>query len=398
MQEVNNIKESIKRLIKWVNTYGYSGWDPYDWGSSPLASKLPYTFNFILSQVNLYSPFNFRPLLGIKKGISNKELALFAQAYLLNYVIEKDENYKDRSFELLSELYKRRIEWGEGVSWASYYFTFVRKGHVLSPNNPDIIATAEALKAYTLAYHLFKDESFKEISLRIIEEIKRNFIVVIDEDKKYVKYYPQESEKIVFNVSGLVLSSFAYFIQYIENDEGIKKIGTQIAKLLMDFQKKQGFWPYSYYLNEKKYKIQNDYHQGFIIVGLADFYPYYSGDKENIKKCIERGVYFYKNYQFSSAGWSYYRPPKLKYPIDIHNQAQGIITFSKLYKLFKNPLYVDFAIKIARWTIKNMQSHEGYFYTHRWPFMVNKIPYVRWGQAWMMLALANLLEAMEVDT
>ncbi|WP_068320824.1 prenyltransferase/squalene oxidase repeat-containing protein [Pyrococcus kukulkanii] len=112
--------------------------------------------------------------------------------------------------------------------------------------------------------------------------------------------------------------------------------------------------------------------------------------KDRTQKAIEKGVDFYINRQFSPEGWSYYRYP-IKYPIDIHNQAQGIITFSKLYKAFKNPRYLEFAEKIAGWTIKNMQDPTGYFYAHRWPGFVNKIPYMRWAQAWMMLALVTLL-------
>jgi len=47
--------------------------------------------------------------------------------------------------------------------------------------------------------------------------------------------------------------------------------------------------------------------------------------------------------------------------------------------------------KIAKWTIENMQDEIGYFYYQKWPFLTNKIPYMRWGQAWMMYALATLL-------
>jgi len=39
-----------------------------------------------------------------------------------------------------------------------------------------------------------------------------------------------------------------------------------------------------------------------------------------------------------------------------------------------------------------MQSEDGYFYAHRWAFIVNKIPYMRWGQAWMVYALSQLIK------
>ena len=44
-------------------------------------------------------------------------------------------------------------------------------------------------------------------------------------------------------------------------------------------------------------------------------------------KEIKLGLEFYKKYQFNDDGVSIWRLPK-KWPVDIHNQSQGIITFS----------------------------------------------------------------------
>ncbi len=83
----------------------------------------------------------------------------------------------------------------------------------------------------------------------------------------------------------------------------------------------------------------------------------------------------------------------LIWPVDIHNQAQGIITFAKLSKIRSE--YLNFSKVIASWTIKNMQDKKGYFYYQKWPFFTNKIPYIRWSQSWMMFALATLLQAID---
>ena len=77
-----------------------------------------------------------------------------------------------------------------------------------------------------------------------------------------------------------------------------------------------------------------------------------------------------------------------KWPVDIHNQSQGIITFS----IFKDydPSYLDFSKKIADWTIENMKDKKGNFYYQKWPFLTNKTSYMRWNQGWMLLALLTL--------
>jgi hypothetical protein len=74
--------------------------------------------------------------------------------------------------------------------------------------------------------------------------------------------------------------------------------------------------------------------------------------------------------------------------VDIHNQAQGIITFAQLKDY--HPEYLDFAHIIARWTIENMQDRSGYFYYRKYPLFTNKIPYIRWSQGWMMVALSEM--------
>ena len=65
---------------------------------------------------------------------------------------------------------------------------------------------------------------------------------------------------------------------------------------------------------------------------------------------------------------------------------------SMIYKILKefNDYYKDFAKTIAEWTIKNMQSPRGYFYYRKNKIITNKVSYMRWSQAWMMLALTEL--------
>ena len=42
--------------------------------------------------------------------------------------------------------------------------------------------------------------------------------------------------------------------------------------------------------------------------------------------------------------------------------------------------------------MENMRDREGYFYYQVQPFYKNRISYMRWSQAWMLLALSTLLE------
>jgi len=132
-------------------------------------------------------------------------------------------------------------------------------------------------------------------------------------------------------------------------------------------QKPNGAW----YFSETNgiERMQIDFHQGFILEALNDFIKYTNIDKEKYMDVLQKGAEFYKNEQFLPDGRGKWRYPRL-WPIDIHNQAQGIITFSKLREI--RPEYLEFAKTIAKWTIDNMQDRSGYFYYQKWPVLTIK--------------------------
>jgi hypothetical protein len=50
------------------------------------------------------------------------------------------------------------------------------------------------------------------------------------------------------------------------------------------------------------------------------------------------------------------------------------------------------ARNIASWTIQSLRDSRGYFYYQKRRFYTVRKPYMRWTQAWMLYALARLLE------
>jgi hypothetical protein len=111
---------------------------------------------------------------------------------------------------------------------------------------------------------------------------------------------------------------------------------------------------------------------------------------DTYQRALAKGVEFYIMRQFHPSGYSYWRLPR-KWPVDIHNQTQGIITGCKLYQFLNQEKYLDFSREILDWTLKHMKNPIGYFYYQKWPIFINKIPYMRWGQAWMLLALCDYI-------
>jgi hypothetical protein len=80
-------------------------------------------------------------------------------------------------------------------------------------------------------------------------------------------------------------------------------------------------------------------------------------------------------------------------PIDIQCSSQAIDTLA--FFSDSDPEALPLAMKVAQWTIENMQDRTGYFYYRRYSrSIVNKTPTLHWGQATMLCALAGLYASL----
>ena len=76
------------------------------------------------------------------------------------------------------------------------------------------------------------------------------------------------------------------------------------------------------------------------------------------------------------------------FPIDIHACSQAILHFTAFSAI--DPAALERAWKTFHWTLRNMAAPDGSFYYERHRLWTNRTPYMRWGQAWMLRALARL--------
>lgn len=391
------IKKSIYDLYNYVKKENHIGFDPYDGLSGKMQRYYNIKYlNIILLQFNLYSFVNLRKILGIKKGCANKALAIFSRSYFLLYLITKEKEFLDNAIKLFDILKERNLlNNKDNYTCSSHYFTYLAPGHYLTPSVPDIICTTEFVKSSVLAYEVLGKSQYLEYAEKGINYLFYNLLTSKTGYGCYFKYTPYEETKIVLNASALALDAFSYFYKHSQNKKFLE-LGKKVARTLLHYQREDGAWPYSIYFKNNLQYWQVDFHQGYIIDGLIHFFDCVAESDltSKMKTALGKGIDFYCQKQYRGNGTFYYRYP-IKYPIDIHNQAQGIITFANLFDFTGDYKYLELAERVALYTIEKMQDDEGYFYTHKYPLFTNKIPYMRWGQAWMMLALTNLLMALK---
>lgn len=387
---LQNIEESLNRLKQYIEKEEFKGHDPYDTLNSFIPfSKFGKWLPILAIQFQKRNPINIRPLLGIKKGYNPKAIGLLLYAYCILYEKNKNKEYKnyiDFLFEWLQNNYSTGYSgycWGYNFDWAS-------PEKLVNAYTPSIVVTGFVCKGIYQYYKITKNEE----ALAILQSAV-NFLLTDLEKSETTEgicfSYTPVLKDCCYNASMLGAELLIKTYSLTQNMKYLE-LAKQTVNFVISKQNSEGKWNYSINLKTGAERKQIDFHQGFILDSLYDFVKYSGSEEKKYESSIIKGAEFYKSEQFFSNGQSKWRLPK-NWPVEIHNQAQGIITFSLLSEL--NTEYLNFARTIAEWTIKNMQHKTGYFYYRKNKLYMNKISYMRWSQAWMLLALSTLYSKLK---
>ncbi len=390
-QDIANYQKVSNQLQLYIESEQFKGYDPYD----TLNSWIPFHWlgkwgGPIAIQIQKRNPINVRPFIGIKKEYNPKALGLLLHAYTIQYqrnATEETKNHIDFLFQWLlnnpSKGFKHYC-WGYNFDWASSV-------KVLKAYSPTIVVSGFIAKAIIEYYQTFHDDKALEVLKSIGNFIREELPISTDHSGICFSYSTIETD-CCYNASMLGSELFAFLFS-VTKDEVYKKLAVDSTNFVVDKQKADGKWDYSIDLKTGKERTQIDFHQGYVIDSLANVIKYIPESKSEFESTLNKGLQYYRT-QFLENGQSYYRVPA-KWPVDIHNQAQGIVTFSRLAHL--NEDYLTIAQQIADYTIKNIRSSKGYFYYKKYPWIAIKTPFMRWSQAWMFLALAEIIMKIETN-
>jgi hypothetical protein len=164
----------------------------------------------------------------------------------------------------------------------------------------------------------------------------------------------------------------------------------EVARSAMEYscsrQRSDGSW---WYGEEPKYHWVDNFHTGYNLDSLKRYIDY-SGDA-SFQRHFDAGLRYFKDVFFTPDGAPRYYHTST-YPIDIQCAAQAIETLA--FCSDHDPSCLALSLKVARWTIDNMQDRRGFFYYRQYPMIKARTPYIHWGQATMYKALATLLSKM----
>ena len=380
------IKQSFNKLEAFIRKENYRGYDPYD----TLNTWIPFHrfgkwIPVLAIQFQKRNPVNIRPLLGIKKEINPKAFGLFLQAYSMLYAKTGEQQHLEQARFFYDWLKENPSKGYCGKGWG-YNFPWASSEKYLKIRVPSAVVTGFVTRGLYAFYQVTKEKEIFELLKEAANFVLTELSVTSFDEGVCFSYTPMATD-LCYNASLLAAETLAR-VHAIEPDDQLKDIATQAVDWVVSRQKEDGRWNYSVDRKTSREREQIDFHQGYVLESILEIKQLLKVDNPVWKEAISKGLKFYHDKQFFPDGQALWRYPKV-YPVDIHNQSQGIITFTRLAEYDKE--CAPFAETIAKWTIKNMQGKDGHFYYRLGKYHKNKIPYMRWSQAWMFLALATLL-------
>lgn len=390
-RELIKLRKAFVNLEQYVTRNRYKGYDPYD----VLTSKFPFRKlgkwpPILAIQVFKRNPLNLRKVFGIPKMWNPKALGLFLHGYSLLAPSESNKEKCEWLFDKLMELKTPNVP---GLAWG-YPFPWASPEKYLEAWSPTSVVSgfiAQGLDAY---YKTYGDpralEAMKEICVFLTEGLHHT-----ERDADYMISYSTVKPDFCYNASLLAAQVYALTYKHVQ-EKSYYEIARKSLETVLSRQKADGSWNYSENMETGKQRVQIDFHQGFIIDSCLAICEALDYCPAPVEKALQEGFEFYRDHQFRRDGRALWRLPG-DYPADIHHQAQGIITSVNYHQYSRSRRGADLAKSVLKFTIDKFQDRRGFFYYRKHQNFTDRTSYMRWGNAWMFLAMASMIHAGEMQ-
>ena len=382
------LERVFEDLFQWCRRRDFAGYDPYDALNSRAFQSTPLqhsrTARLLWTQLCKRSPLNLRPLALVPPQRNAKGVAIFALAALANHRRLRTVEAETEARELLDDLWQMRIQGYSGSTWG-YNFGWQSRNFFAPQGTPMIVPTAFAARALIEAYETFADDSYLQMARSTCDFILRDLNRTNEsEDEVCFSYSPLDSTQI-FNASLLAGETLAR-VGTLTGENELCGLAVRAARYVVRRQREDGSWTYG---AEASQQWVDNFHTAYVLLSLSRILKCCIVAEADFGHPLQRGYEFWRERFFLADGWPKYYHDSL-YPADAHAAATAIITLLELQELDRGAL--PLAERIAAWIMRNLRGRGGFFYYQRQRFFTIRTAYMRWTQAWMLYALARLLE------
>ncbi len=388
MDDPISLRNTTLKLFAYCKRHDWAGYDPYDALNSELLRKLPILdrrlFRLALTQALKRLPFDFRPVLSVPATENPKALALFLSSSLkLNRLGLIDDPKLPRR---LSERILALRSAGENY-WAwGYSFPWQTRLVVVPRGAANLVCTTFVAQALLDYYEDCGDETLLEAASSAGQYLVDALYYNEPGGVASFSYPLPSSTSKVHNANLLAAALLARLFTH-SHDDRLRDVALAATRYSASKQNPDGSW---YYGEDSTQRWIDNFHTGYNLRALRALARFL--DTREFDERIHLGFKFYREHFFREDGAVRYFHDRA-YPIDIHCVAESILTLLEFQERDRTSL--SLARTIYGWAIKHLWDNEGYFYYRALRTLTIRIPYIRWSEAWMLLALTSLIEAQE---
>jgi hypothetical protein len=380
----SEIKSAALKLLAYCRANDWAGYDPYDALNSRIFKTLPF-LNFrlprlVLTQALKRSPINIRPLALVPKTQNPKAIGLFLSAFvnLSKAGIADREGLVELMIERLVALRSKKVPywcWG-------YSFPWQMRQKIVPSGAPNLVCTTFAASALLDAYEHSRDPRCLDMAASAAEYILNDLYWAESETFAGFSYPLRSIRVLVYNANFLASALLCRVYKHTGENKFLGP-ALRAARCSAAKQNADGSW---YYGDAQTQGWIDNFHTGFNLGALKSIGKY--AETTEFEPCIQRGFEFYRTHFYREDGAARYFHNST-YPIDIHAVAQSIITPLELDG--RDAANIQLSRTAFRWAMNHMWDDRGFFYYRILRSCTIRTSYMRWSQAWMLLALSTLL-------
>lgn len=394
-------KYYINQLLRWLEINKWAGWDPYDLWDTQFGrwiSKRSNVFerisSLLIARMDKISPLMIRKAFGAKPRINAKAMGLFASSFLYLEKIKKtqysigDEYGYIPCFKWLTN---NQVTTFGGCGWG---YPFDWQSRILIPKNtPTVVNSTIIGDAFWIKYKMDGENSYletcKDICHFIFNALNRSGFK--GGDAFCFSYTPLDTFQV--HNANLFAAEFLLRIGLKLSNHKWVKAGLDATRFSLSEIRDDG--SLNYWSNEQAINLHQDmYHSGFEIRAFASIAEI-TGDII-YRKAAEKYFKTWLSDFFSNEG----KPCLLRGQhnvIESHSCAEALLCIVTMFEgeYLSESLFLKYMENILSaldtlW-VQLPAGKGGYFAARKYKYFLTNIPYIRWSQAWILLAMSRCM-------
>jgi hypothetical protein len=294
---------------------------------------------------------------------------------------------------LAQGLLEQSVPGYSGLCWG-YPFDWQNVNGLMPKGTPHITATPYCYEVFGRLFDLTRENRYLEVARSIATFVFNDLNdTPTGDDAAASSYTPYDHGKVVN------ASAYRAFVLFDAarrfGREDYRSRASKNLRFILDTQQSDGSWLYA--IDNPPESFIDNFHTCFVLKNLFKLNRYLQSDE--VKQAIQRGYEFYQRELFDEDDnpRSYAVAPRVEIVrLEMYNMAEAII----LGTLLRDDIPEAFPLakRIAARLIRRYQLPAGHWVTRVYLGGIkHTVPFIRWPQSQLFLALTNLLLASVAD-